>query len=168
MKFLQIHTKKALVASVELTNRLLSLNDFVCFVTEPYCYKGKLAGVPGNIGKVTGSKVDARTGILFGGSVEIINVESLGNTDCTVGLLRSGDETIVLASIYLDIKLAVQPSWLQNVIDYAKKKHYSLIMGMDSNCHSTLFGPDSNTRGDELDDFVISCLLYTSPSPRDS
>ena len=87
--------------------------------------------------------------------MEVINIESLGTPDCTVGLLRSGGETIMLASVYLDIKLAVQPQWLQRVVDYAKKKHYSLIMGMDSNSHSTLFGPDSNTRGDELDDFII-------------
>ena len=156
MKFIQINTKKALVASVELNKRLLDLDDFICFVTEPYRSKGKIAGVPGNIGKISGSRIDSRTGILFGGRAEVINVETLGTPDCTVGLLRSGTETIVLASVYLDIKLTVKPPWLQKIIDFAKKKGYSLIVGMDSNCHSTLFGPSDNSRGEELEDFIVS------------
>ena len=73
MNFVQINTKKALVASVELNKRLRSLTDFVCFVREPYRAKGKIAGIPGNIGRITGSKIDPRTGILFGGRAEVIN-----------------------------------------------------------------------------------------------
>ena len=155
MKFVQVNTKKALVASVELNKRLLDIKDFVCFLTEPYRSKGKLAGIPRHIGRIVGSKIDPRTGILFGGSAEVINIETLGNPDCTVGLLKSGTETIMLASVYLDIRQAVRPVWLQKIIDFAKKKGYSIIIGMDSNCHSTLFGPCDNSRGEELEEFIV-------------
>ena len=104
MRFMQINMKKAFVACIELNKCLLELDHFVVFVTEPYRNKGKLAGFPSTIGRVTGSSKDMRTGILFGGGAEVIGDETLSNSDCTVGLLQAGDQSIMLASVYLDIK----------------------------------------------------------------
>ena len=94
MKSVQINTKKALVANVELNKKLLTYSDFICFVTEPYRAKGKLAGIPGNIGRIVGCRTDTRTGILFGGSMEGISVEPLSNP--TVQWVSSERETILL------------------------------------------------------------------------
>ena len=40
------------------------------------------------------------------------------------------------------------------VIEYADSKNLGLIMCMDSNCHSTLFGPDTNPRGKKLEEAI--------------
>ena len=115
----------------------------------------------------------------------------------------------------MDIKKEMVQSWLVKVLDYAGKKKYPILIGMDSNAHSTLYGKESNARGEELEELFIKygiltenigltptfsarreegtinsiiditltrglrgriknwrvdtdCLLYTSPSPRDS
>ena len=67
MKFMQINMKKALVACVELNKRLSDLDHYICLVTEPYRQGGRLAGIPSNIGRISGSSKDTRTGILFEG-----------------------------------------------------------------------------------------------------
>ena len=39
------------------------------------------------------------------------------------------------------------------VIDYAKDEDYAILIGMDSNCHSTIFGLETK-RGEALEDFI--------------
>ena len=94
MKFMQINMKQAFVACVELNRYLTGLDQFICFATEPYQKKGKLAGIPSNRGRISGSGKDTRTGILFGGSMEGISVEPLSNP--TVQWVSSVRETILL------------------------------------------------------------------------
>ena len=40
--------------------------------------------------------------------------------------------------------------WVQDIIDYANDKGYAILLGIDSNCHSTLYGLETNRRGEEL------------------
>ena len=37
---------------------------------------------------------------------------------------------------------------------FANNRGYALIIGMDSNCHSELFGLETNKRGEQLEDFI--------------
>ena len=113
----------------------------------------------------------------------MIALQQLTSSDCAVGLLTVGSNKILIASVYLDIKEQVIKPFLENIIKYANKKNYGLIVGMDSNAHSELYGRETNIRGEDLEQFIInnalfvenigltptfvSCLLYTSPSPRD-
>ena len=50
--------------------------------------------------------------------------------------------------------------WVQDIIDYANDKGYALLLGIDSNCHSTLYGLETNRRGEELEDFIAKNRLY--------
>ena len=34
-------------------------------------------------------------------------------------------------------------------------KQFPVVIGVDSNAHSTLYGPDNNTRGEAFEDFVL-------------
>ena len=43
----------------------------------------------------------------------------------------------------------------------SNKKKLGLLIGMDSNCHTTLFGPDTNKRGEVLEDFIAASGLCT-------
>ena len=97
----------------------------------------------------------------------------------------------MVISCYLDINIKdVIPPGLNKALDYAQKHGLAVIIGMDSNAHSSSFGSTTNKRGEQLELFIahhkldienqgltptfqargaqtIICLLYTSPSPRD-
>ena len=47
---------------------------------------------------------------------------------------------------------AVWGSELDAIVEYAINNSLGLIMCIDSNCHSTLFGPDTNNRGLKLEE----------------
>ena len=49
-------------------------------------------------------------------------------------------------SIYLDRKLRVIQPWLNAAMDFASHRGYAIIIGMDSKCHSELYGLETNTR----------------------
>ena len=156
MRFLQINTKKAQIAAIELNKKLVENDDFVCLITEPHRSKGRLALIPSGVGSIAGSKRETRAAILFGKNVQVLEMTSLSNRDCAVGLLKSDSQKILLASVYLDINTEVSPTWLLELVGFAKRKSYPLVIGMDSNAHSTLFGPDMNARGEELEDFIVN------------
>ena len=61
---------------------------------------------------------------------------------------------------YLDITLLhfIPPS-LHKVLQYAEMKGFGIILGMDSNAHSTSFDPDTNKWGKDLDLFIAQYKL---------
>ena len=66
---------------------------------------------------------------------------------------------ILICSIYLDINKAVVQEWLDKIIKYTTDKEVELIIGADTNCHSNLFGDDTNKRGRDFEEFVIENAL---------
>ena len=61
----------------------------------------------------------------------------------------------MIISCYLDIKLKeVIPSGLNKALNYAQNHGLAVILGMDSNAHSSSFGNTTNKRGDQLDLFI--------------
>ena len=49
---------------------------------------------------------------------------------------------------------------LQRAVDYCRSRRIPLIMGADSNAHSTLWGPTKNQRGGDFEDFLHRNDLY--------
>ena len=124
-------------------------------------------------------------------------------------VLNCGTRDVILASIYMDITLPVDPPWLEELLQYSEDCSSGLLLAVDSNAHSNLYGPDQNPRGTEFEELLFrhnlhvenvgdvptfqislcqshidvtltrnlpvaisgwrvdTCLLYTSPSPRD-
>ena len=138
MRFLQLNMKKAFVAAVELSSRLEGKENFACLVTEPYRYKEKIASLPPGV-KALCSKKNARAAIFYKGEDEIMDIETLTNPDCAVGLLKHKEGSILVASVYLDINKEATPGWLAELCNYADGRNYPLILGMDSNAHSVLY-----------------------------
>ena len=64
--------------------------------------------------------------------------------DCAVALVKIQGKQTLVASIYLDIKLPVVQTWLKNLMSMASKKKLPMLVAMDSNAHSSLFGPTNN------------------------
>ena len=59
-------------------------------------------------------------------------------------------ETLIM-SIYLDSKLKVVQPWLTAAMTFASHRGYAIIIGTDSNCHSELYGLETNNH---LEDFI--------------
>ena len=55
----------------------------------------------------------------------------------------------------MDICREVRQSVVVQLVNYATINNFGLIIASDTNCHSSLFGPDQNKRGDELDELIF-------------
>ena len=64
---------------------------------------------------------------------------------------RINNKAVILASAHLDITwIKVIPDSLDKLMKYAEEKGLRVILGIDSNCHSQLYGPMTNKRGEAL------------------
>ena len=81
--------------------------------------------------------------------------ESLSDSDITVVQTTINKRSTLLVSVYLDITwIKVIPDLLHKVASYAEDKRLGIIIGADTNCHSSLFGPSTNKRGEQLELFI--------------
>ena len=125
--------KKAFTAAVELNASIKKVKDYVCLISEPHIFKGKLSSLPPKCQAIS-QENNPRTAIIASRNLKIIKLGHLSNHDCTVALMKNKNENILIVSVYMDIKLEMTPAWLEKVVEFARSR---------------------------------SCLLYTSPSPRD-
>ncbi len=65
--------------------------------------------------------------------------------------------TMIVASGYLDIQLPALSPELVSLINFCALKSLPLLVGLDTNAHSILWGSDeSNLRGERLEDWIMS------------
>ena len=117
---IQINLNKTHAAHRELLHKINSLESYIAFITEPFCYKKKLCILP----KGSNCLPQIRSGhpracIISSKNIKIHEINELKSRDVAVGLTKLEGKSTVIVSLYLDINLTI-------------------------------------------------CLLYTSPSPRDS
>ena len=67
---------------------------------------------------------------------------------------------MLVASVYLDITLPVVSDWLEDLVRYVDQYPSGLLLAIDSNLHSTLYGPDQNPRGTDFEDFLFRHGLH--------
>ena len=144
--------------ALERRSRIISL------ITEPHTVAGKLHSFPNRCTKIyrrpLGSDDVPRAAIVASKDLGLTTLEAFSNRDCAAGIFKLSDQRIVVASVYLDITKPAAPPWLEQLVEYASRKSYALLIGMDSNAHSSLWGPDSNARGNELEDFILQHGLH--------
>ena len=67
---------------------------------------------------------------------------------------------ILVVSGYLDINHNVRSDALVNILEYRQSKRLGMILAIDSNAHSTLWGHANNPRGAALTEIISEyCLL---------
>ncbi len=71
----------------------------------------------------------------------------------------SSTMTVFLASGYLNITVQSIPQELQEVVDLCRSEKMPLIMGNDSNAHSTLWGK-IDTRGELVENWLMRNNIY--------
>ena len=70
-------------------------------------------------------------------------------------------QSTMLCSAYLDINKNVWPDLLQDLTAHCARKLIKLVIGLDCNAHSPLWGcKDSNARGEHLDERIIQNNLF--------
>ena len=88
MRVIQLNTKKAFVAAIELAKKMADKSNYLCLITEPYKYKNKIGSVPTGARSISYESKNTRAAIIFSSDIDILKVESLCGEDCAVGLTR--------------------------------------------------------------------------------
>ena len=158
LRFIQLNMNKAGLAAISLNERLKNIKgDFVCLITEPYNFKGKVATLPSNVQVVPENTEEkaSRAIIIASPNCEIVEVSNLCSKDSAVAHCKIDKVNILLCSIYMDVTLSVQQEFLNKIMDYADSKNVEIIMGIDTNSHSTMYGKDTNNRGKDMEEFIL-------------
>ena len=160
LRFTQTNLHRAAQATVMLGQELEGLSQSINFICEPHTTQGKITGFPRGTNLIYDKSIKPgdpppRAGIITDRSVNAHGLDHWSNRDCAVATARLHGKQTLLASIYLDITMPTIPDWLEKLVCMADTKKLPLIVGIDTNAHSCLYGPDNNTRGDQFEDFVI-------------
>ena len=129
-------------------------------ITEPYTTMGSITGLPAGLTVIYDRKgrnvsLPPRAGIIASRALGVTAMEAWCTRDCAVGTVKLHGKQTILVSLYLDIKKPVIPRELSDIMTMLDRKHCAVIVCADTNAHSTLYGPDSNQRGEALEDFII-------------
>ena len=163
VNILQLNLRKSHLAAAELQKKVDELNsDFICLVQEPSVYKGKFRNKPRRSKVVPSPFVteNPRAGVIFSDGLKVSELPSLEDRDTAVVILKTESKSLIVASLYLDYtNKEVITTKLRELVNFAENKNLPLVIGMDSNCHSTMFGNETNRRGKVLEDFIITNSL---------
>ena len=161
--FLQCNLQKARQAQMLFNGKIGMHNkkgsQFICLVQEPYVGKQSLALQPNSCKKYSVGK-KPRAIIYTDKYRDSWMVEALSTPDMAVIHTNiEGQETLVVSS-YLDINNDdVITTELEEMLALAARKGWAVLIGMDSNCHSVLYGLETNNRGHKLEEFMAENSL---------
>jgi ribonuclease HI len=151
----QVNLNKCYLAQVEIANKIKKLDNFLMLLQEPYCYKGKTCLIPQNIDKI-GHDDNPRAYILASKGLAISKVTHLCSRDYAVGLTKFGGKQTLVVSAYLDILLSPISKEMIDIIQFADRRRFALLIAVDSNAHSKLWmSRDNNSRGRIITDYLI-------------
>ena len=153
---IQVNLNKSSLATGLMTNELES-SPMIGFITEPYTAFKKVVGKPYEYNVYPEIACDSapRAALYIPRTVKNVGLPHLSSSDCQVALLYLQIGIILLASVYLDINDTPTPDWLDTIVELAEAKNYGIIIALDSNAHSYLYGPDENPRGRLFEQFIL-------------
>ena len=138
----QLNMQKARHAQIEILNKLnKTKNPFLILAQEPYCYKSTLALLPQNSKTIPSDRTGhPRASITASNKLQMAEISELKHRDLAAGLVTLEGKKTVIISIYQDITQESVPEHLVKAINYCKQKRFSILIGMDSNAHSDIWG----------------------------
>ena len=177
----QINLQKSKAASLEIQRKDIG----VVFITEPH-YVGK--NVSNLIYRAqtqvlsAGGQHRPRAALRVAKDLDPWLVSEFSDSDMCAASIKIGhpvsDGTVVntgntkrcvVCSLYLDILLDTNHQKFLKLIDWCERERMPLVVGMDSNAHSPLWGSDErNTRGEQLEDLFLAknlLVLNTGSTP---
>ena len=157
VKFLQLNLQHSKMAQITVGNWIDKQKDglYICLCQEPYVYQNKALMQPSTSIKYIGGQGNhPRTVIYTSKTIKAWYIESLSHRDLTAIIVKINHCETLIVSIYLDSKLKVVQQWLTQAMTLAESRGNAIIIDMDSNCHSKLYGMETNKRGEQLEDFI--------------
>ena len=164
VKFVQVNIQKSKAGQTHLNGIIGDLNkqgkQFFCLVQEPCSSRSKLIRQPNTVQRYAWSP-DSRAAIYVHNSIDTWYLESFSNRDMVAVQATINSQRVIIASIYMDGK-EKEPIKAEHykLVEYAHKENMGLLLGLDSNCHSTLYGPKTNKRGEKFEDFIAGMGLH--------
>ena len=76
-----------------------------------------------------------------------------------MAILKGKLNSFLIVSLYMYITNPVDQDFIKNIFTIAENKSLELIIGVDTNCHSKLFGESTNKRGLDLEELIIESGL---------
>ena len=153
MKVKQINLRKSFAATSLFVSQLPS--STVGLLTEPYHYKNKICKVGTNFDLFPDNTLPLppRAAIMVPKVFRATYLPQLSGPDVVVVYFKH--QHLLLVSGYCDGKLPMIQSWMDNVLNYADDKGCKVVLGLDSNAHSELYGHETDRRGEILEDFIF-------------
>ena len=161
LSFIQLNLHKAEQATILLGQEMEGHKQLVSLITEPKTVAGRITGMPRGTNIISDKTIKAdqpgpRAGIIASRSLQAQALDAWCTRDCAVASVKLHGRPVLQASVYFDITKPATPEWLENLLHMANNKNLPIILGIDSNAHSSLYGPDNNARGDAFEELVIS------------
>ena len=167
-EYFQINLHKSPNSAISLREELKHHNNFLVTVQEQANNKkGKVTHFPPSSRlKVFTKKGESRAAVICTANLSLWFQEDLSDKDICVVLWNTKDPRrsanmnkgiLIISAYWPDNSDSEDISKkLQEAIDYAKANNLGIVIGMDSNAHSLLYGAKKqNKRGDNLDKFTI-------------
>ena len=152
---MQLNLNKAYNAGIDLLGKLNKTGCFLALLQEPYCYKGTLAAIPGRADFIPSARTGGpRAAIYADKRLKLREVTHLCTRDLAVGVSVIGNKQTLIVSAYMDINQSVRNDALIKILEYRQLKRLGLILAMDSNAHSSLWGFSTNPRGATLTEVI--------------
>ena len=153
MRINQVNLRKSFVATNLFVANLDS--NTIGLLTEPYHYKNKICKLGYNFDLFpdTTLKAPPRAAILVPKTLGASFLPQLSTPDVTVVYFRA--QNLLLVSGYCDAKLPVVQGWLTKIMNYVNGRNCKVVFGLDSNAHSELYGHETDSRGEVLEEFIF-------------
>ena len=146
---------KAYNSGIDLLGRINKTKCILAPLQKPYCYKGTLAAIPGRADFIPSSRSGGPRAAIFADKLlKIREVTHLCTRDLAAGVCVIGNKQTLIVSAYLDINHNVRSDAIKNILEYKQVKCLGLILALDSNAHSTLWGHTNNPRGSALTEII--------------
>jgi hypothetical protein len=142
VKFYQHNLRKCRTATEILIKQLGECKDsFICLIQEPYTYKSKIRLFP-NQAKVysTDHPEGPRACIVSSQDMDLWVVPKFTGRDITTCLWQTKKGRVYLSSVYCDILYPPISEELESLTDFCRISKKELVLGLDTNAHSSLWG----------------------------
>ena len=134
----------------------MTLQPGIAFLQEPYTAYGRTASIPRGLSLHAFAGTDPpRAAILAPRYLQALTVEHLCTKDSAAVTFRLHGRTVLAVSIYMDSTLPVLQQCLLDSVDFADRRDLPLLICVDTNCHSVLYGESTNARGEEFELFLL-------------
>jgi ribonuclease HI len=159
---LQLNLHKNKNATTLLSEGLQNKKEFIYLLTEPHVSgKGNLPGYPRNI-NIFHLGLFPRTCILASKNQNLWLNPRYSSGDITTCLWKTGcpmTPEIYICSVYLDINYTDNdflPKGMIKLVNFCNTSKTPLIISMDCNSHSEIWGLETNQRGEILEEYIFA------------